>query len=140
MYYLDSSAWVKRYVMEIGSGRVRALFLRSEQIASASLGYVETVAALSRRLLEPDAAIVASKVRADWQSMIRLHIVPAIADKAAELARQYKLRGADAVHLAAALSLQNSLSGTNEPLILVASDAELLEAACQERLAVEDPR
>ena len=61
--------------------------------------------------------------------MTRLQITGKVMERAAGLARRYKLRGADAVHLASALDLQWVLAGINEPVSLVASDYELLEAA-----------
>lgn len=56
VFYLDSSAWVKRYIQELGSARIHNLFDRGERIACVSLGYVEAVAALSRRLSEENLA------------------------------------------------------------------------------------
>jgi hypothetical protein len=64
--------------------------------------------------------------------MTRLQITGKVMERAAGLARRYTLRGVDAVHLATALDLRGSqrvLTGINEPVILSASDYELLEAA-----------
>ncbi len=139
VFYLDSSAWVKRYVQELGSSRVHSLFDRRERIACVSLGYVEAVAALSRRLTADDLARVELRLKLDWENMTRLQITGDMIDQAANLARQYKLRGADAVHLATALDLHRVLADINEPVVLVASDDELLEAARAAGLQVENP-
>ena len=48
-YYLDSSAWVKRYYQETGTAWVQGLFEQQQQIACASLGLVEATATLARK-------------------------------------------------------------------------------------------
>ena len=41
LYYLDSSAWVKRYFDEAGSGQVRNLFAQHEILGCSPLGLIE---------------------------------------------------------------------------------------------------
>jgi predicted nucleic acid-binding protein len=84
-------------------------------------------------------AHVEPRLEADWQNMARLPITGEVMDRAVDLARQYKLRGADAVHLATALALQKILETVNEPVVLVASADELLKGAQSARLSVENP-
>lgn len=139
LFYLDASAWVKRYVQEDGTLWVRSLFDKGERMATASLGYVETVAALSRRLSEAEFVRVEPQVKLDWQNMARFDLTNSILERAVELARQHKLRGADAVHLATASDLHRSLAEIQEAAILVASDRELLAAAQAMELPVQNP-
>jgi predicted nucleic acid-binding protein len=139
LFYLDASAWVKRYVQEPGSAWVHGLFDRQERIASSTLGYLEVTAALSRRLSQADFARVEPRLETDWQNMARLPITGEMMDRAVDLARQYKLRGADAVHLATALDLQKTLAAINESVVLVASDEELLKGAQASGLRLENP-
>ena len=47
---LRPSAWVKRYVEESGSAAIHGFFQRHERMSSSTLGFVEVVAALERRL------------------------------------------------------------------------------------------
>jgi len=49
IFFLDASALAKRYVLEPGSDRIRALFRRRAQIAISRLSEVEVVSALVRR-------------------------------------------------------------------------------------------
>ncbi len=49
VYYLDASAWVKRYFAEAGSAWVHSLFSREITLASTVLGYIEVAASLARR-------------------------------------------------------------------------------------------
>lgn len=83
--------------------------------------------------------MIESRLKLDWENMTRLHITGEVIDRAADLARHHKLRGADAVHLATALDLWRVLTDINEPLVLVTSDEELLEAARAVGLLVENP-
>ena len=138
MFYLDPSAWVKRYVQESGSAWVHALFTRRERMAGSTLGHLEVVAALSRRLPH-NWALLNPRLAADWQDMVRLPLTGAIVDHAVDLARQYRLRGADALHLATALDLQTTLAPINDAVVFVASDDELLRGAQAAGLPVENP-
>jgi uncharacterized protein len=138
LFYLDSSAWVKRYVQELGSPWVHTLFTRRERMATSILGHLEVVAALVRRL-PPNLALLESRLAADWQDLVRLPLTGAILDLAVDLARQYRLRGADAIHLATALDLQKTLASINDAVVLLASDGELLRGAQAAGLQVENP-
>lgn len=48
-YYLDASAWVKRYYQETGTTWVQDLFAQNQTIACASLGLIEVMATLARK-------------------------------------------------------------------------------------------
>lgn len=137
--YLDSSAWVKRYVQEPGSGWVHSLFARRRRIASSALGHLEAVAALSRRLPRGELALLEPRLESDWQNMARLPLTGEVIDQAVDLARRYRLRGADALHLATALALGKTLAAIEEPVVLSASDDELLSAERDAGLRVENP-
>jgi predicted nucleic acid-binding protein len=49
LYYLDASAWVKRYQQEQGSTWVEQLLRSDAHLACSALGLVEVCAALGRR-------------------------------------------------------------------------------------------
>jgi len=48
-YYLDASAWVKRYYLERGTSWMQSLFAGAPTLACASLGLVEVIATLARK-------------------------------------------------------------------------------------------
>jgi uncharacterized protein with PIN domain len=50
MNYFDTSALVKRFIEEPGSGRVETLIASQPQIATSKIAYAELHAALSRKL------------------------------------------------------------------------------------------
>lgn len=144
IYYLDASAWVNRYLEEPGSSWMQQLFTRQERLASTGLGYLEVTAALtrqqvSRRLDEDKLRQLQEQLEQDWNELTGLPLTGELVDRAVELTKRYRLRGADALHLAAALTLAGKLEGTNQTVILVASDDEMREAARQTGLPVENP-
>ncbi len=141
VYYLDASAWVKRYFEEEGSDLVNGLFLQRCLLASAGLGYVETAAAIARQGAarqrnHRNYADLAATLDDDWQHLIRLESTGKTALRAVALTRTHKLRGADAVHLAVALDLYDEIESKVE-LIFVSADRELIDAAIASRLEVK---
>ena len=127
IYFTDSSAVVKRYLRETGSGRVRGLFVSTppnEFYAVATVG-VEVVAAVTRRVRGGTGVISVS------DTLLR---------EAIRLAQLYGLRGYDAIQLAAANQISRlRVTTATTPLIFVSADKELNAAASGEGLAVADP-
>jgi uncharacterized protein len=148
VYFLDSSALVKRYVNEIGSTWVLGSFdpaVDNEFFVAAITG-VEIVAAITRRarngsIATADAAIVCNQLKSDLQTDYQvIEITKGIISSGMTLAETQGLRGYDAVQLAAGcvinkLCVANGLS----PIIFVSADEELNLAAVNEGLLVENP-
>lgn len=143
LYYLDASAWVKRYYREIGTDWVTRLFARHEPLSCATLGYVEVRAALSRKLQSSAGGRlferVGEQVREDWADFLGIALTDEIVDGAAELAERFSLRAADAVHLASAVKLGERWPAPTEDFAFVASDRALKAAAVQMGMTVLDP-
>ncbi len=143
-YYLDASAWVKRYYQEAGTSWVQDLFLRHETISCSSLGFLETMATLSRKrkaneITSGQFKQKAQEIEDDWERFIQIQMTSETVNNAKELTIKYALRGADAVHLSSALMLQKRFREKEDRLIVVASDYELKEAAKSSGLEVIDP-
>jgi uncharacterized protein len=143
-YYLDSSAWVKRYYEEIGSDAMQELFGQEDIIACSPLGYVEVTSTLVRKHKANEMDAEALRVRledlnSDWVFFFKVHLTPEVLTAAMSVAREMALRGADAVYLASALVLQGSEHSDGDELILVTSDRELQAAAERAGLPVIDP-
>lgn len=139
-FYLDASAWVKRYFAEAGSERLDSLFDEGT-LVSSSLGYLETAAALSRqrrsrKLDEQELSTLESKLDRVWGKLMQLDVTNATIHSAVDIARSYQLRGADAIHLAAALSFSGSLFPGN--LVFVTADRELVKAGTAAGLQIHD--
>jgi predicted nucleic acid-binding protein len=145
--YFDSSAPVKRYLAETGSIWVQTRCSDPTQIiAMAEIGRVEIAAAFASKLrakaITPvDYQRVKAKLMADAQKQYQLlPVTSQRVDEAIELTARQKLRSYDALHLACALYLnQVILTNGLSPLIFVAADGDLLQAAQAEGLAVENP-
>jgi uncharacterized protein len=148
VYFLDTSALVKRYISEAGSAWVLNLFdpALNNDVAIAAITGVEIVAAITRRsrsgsISATDATAGCNQFRSDLQSEYQvLEITESIINSAMTLAEVYRLRGYDAIQLAAgrainALCMGNSLP----PVIFVSADEELNVAAASEGLLVENP-
>jgi predicted nucleic acid-binding protein len=136
--YLDSSALIKRYVLEVGSDEVGRLLSEADAAGTAWISLVEVVAGLAKAARmsvltseEADSAILS--FRGDWPDLMRLQITEPLLESAADLARQHGLRGYDAVQLAAATIWQANLE---EPVTLVSFDRQLWLAAQNAGLAV----
>jgi predicted nucleic acid-binding protein len=148
IYFLDSSALVKRYISETGSAWVLGLFdptLDNEFFVAAITG-VEIVAAITRRarsgsIAAADAALVCNQLRRDLQTDYQvIEITEGIVSSGMTLAETQGLRGYDAVQLAAGCAI-NELCAVNglSPIIFVSADDELNLAAVNEGLLVENP-
>ena len=148
IYFTDSSAVVKRYLRETGSGWVQGLFasaLPNEFYAVATVG-VEVVAAITRRvrggtISQADAvafcALFLSDLGTDYGV---IPVSDTLLREAIRLAQLYGLRGYDAIQLAAANQISRlRVTTATTPLIFVSADKELNAAASGEGLAVADP-
>ncbi len=117
--YLDSSALVKRYVVEEGSEELIAAMEGTETWVSCWLGYVETVRAVGIR-----AGVEASnRIRSEWATMDLVQVDARLAEQAADIALASRLRSLDAFHLAAALAV------SDPELVLATWDRRLHQVA-----------
>lgn len=136
--YFDTSALVKRYVSEVGSQEVEALFMRAEKIGISLIGRAEVAAALAKtvriKALRADQANQALSVfRSEWPIFVRLQVTETLIARADALAWEYGLRGYDAVHLASAVSWQEHIG---ESITLATFDQQLWKAGQSAGLAV----
>jgi predicted nucleic acid-binding protein len=139
--YLDTSALVKRFVWEAGSGEVGSLLARGEPVASATIAYAELYSGLTRRHREGGLSklqyqLACRRFERDWMALVKVELGAEILTSARGMIQQHGLRAFDAIHLASALGLQ---AAVNEPVTFVAADQRLLRAAAAERLATVDP-
>ena len=151
IFYLDTSALVKRYLRELGSDWVDALLdpAAGHRVLTAEIARVEVAAALAARQRAPAPVSITQAQRDRMLALVAQHfqreyvtvrISAALIDRAAALVTSYRLRGYDAVHLAAALTVNGIVTATGAPTItVIASDADLLLAALGEGLTTDDP-
>lgn len=147
-YYLESSALVKRYVVETGTVWIRRLSAPAagNMLYVAQIAGVEAVAAVTLRARRGsttpgDAATAIANFRRDFvKGYYAVPINLAVIGHAMDLAEKHGLRGYDAVQLASALQVQAERRAFGLPgPIFVCADHALNAAAAAEGLAVDDP-
>jgi len=128
--YFDTSVLVKNYIQEPGSARVRELLGTSEFVSSA-IAPIELQSAIRRRHRQGEMTsrhytAILSRVKQDRAFWQLVEPVPQVLTKAEELVAAYNIRTLDAIHLASAIVIQESI-GT--PLPFVTADERQLAAA-----------
>jgi len=148
IYFLDSSALIKRYVVEIGSPWIKTLTdsQTGNSLLLVRITWVEVLSAFARRQREgginaAEVAALIQKFRSEFNSRYRvIEVDEVLAERAGELIIQYPLRAYDAVQLAAALRVQSVLTSMPETqLIFVSADNRLLNIAHSTGLAIGNP-
>lgn len=148
-YFLDSSALVKRYVTEQGSGWIRKIVApgAGHTIFIAHITPAEVVSALMRRKREGNLdqrTAHAARVYIDRHALREYQIIrlsDAIVKRAEDVLEQHALRSADAIQLASVLEVNSLLSTAGLlPLTFVGSDDRLLSAANMEGLVTNNPK
>ena len=106
--YLDTSALVKLFVVEAHSDRVRQAISRARLIATHAIAYVEACATFARVAHARGEDLLLPTLRRNleiqWAAWEIVNVTEPLIRRAADLAGQYRLRGYDSVHLAAAES------------------------------------
>lgn len=135
IYFLDTSALVKRYVTEPGSEQVRRLFQRRNEIAVARITEGEAYAAIARAarknmitLEDRDRAF--EQISDDMGEARIVEIRRPVVQLVRSLATRWPLRGYDAVQLACAVRLRDA----GAPVDVWCSDDSLAAAARGEEL------
>ena len=128
--YFDTSVLVKNYIQETGSARVREL-LETYEFVSSAMAPIELHSAVRRRhrqgeLSRQNYASILSRVKQDRSFWQLVEPVPPVLTKAEELVVAYNVRTLDAVHLASAIVIQDSI-GAQFPFIT--ADERQLTAA-----------
>ena len=126
--FCDTSALAKRYVQEPGSEELEELFTSiATEMFISTLAFVEIASALGRKLRNKEIAEAKvgeaiKELEEDWYEVFaKIPVEDMLAEKAAAIALEYSLKGADAVHLASALVIGAEL--------FVAADNKLIHVA-----------
>jgi predicted nucleic acid-binding protein len=148
IYFLDSSALVKRYAVETGTTWVSQLCEPANRhtllIASVTLVEVAAAFAAKRRSQEMTPEAYGQGMQdfiRDAAAQYRvLGVDQRIVTLGVQLTSRQKLRGYDAVQLAVALTVNTALAGQQIPLLtFVCADRDLVTAASNEGLPTVNP-
>lgn len=137
LYFFDSSALVKHYVLESGTDFVNRIVTNAQAVHFIVYWTrVEISAAIVRRSAPADALTLLAQFGGDVsQRLVNVTVNDALLDSAEGLVRTYRLRAGDAVQLAGALIVKQRLPN----LVFVSADDELNRAATAEGITVENP-
>lgn len=147
-FFFDSSALVKYYVNEVGSNWVAGIIDAQplNKIVIAQISGVEMIAALARRVqmgltVAAAGTTAINAFRNDFQTKYKVIAITAqLIEEAMNLAELHRLRGYDAVQLAAATAFESQMTARGVgPLTLISADNELNQAAQAEGLLADDP-
>ncbi len=135
--YFDTSAVVPLLIAEPGSARAASLWDSADRVVSVRLVYPEARAALAQA--ERLGRLTARHLRdavVEFDSLFAeidlVEVDDALGRRAGELAEVRRLRGYDAVHLAAAARIRDP------DVVVIAGDSTLLGAARAEGMAVAE--
>ena len=148
-YFLDTSAIVKRYILEQGQAWILSLCdpAQGHDLYISQAALVEVVATICRRAREQSISLterdrLINVFRQD--SKESYNIWPVTTDlytSAGDLCRSHRLRAYDAVQLACTLALREyALANQVAEPIFVCADSNLLRVAATEGLNIENPQ
>ena len=147
-YFLESSALGKRYTIEIGTPWLNALVAPSSghRIGIAQITPLELVSSLARkqretrissRTLQAALLLIERHVNREY---IVVQLNKQVEQEAKRLLVTYPMRAMDSIQLASALVINHQLIQAGmPPLTFICSDKQLLSAATQEQLAIDNP-
>lgn len=153
VYFLDTSAIVKRYFQEQGYDWIQALHnpVQGRELYVSQIALVEVVASICRKAREQDIPIekrdtTISNFRRSVEKTYDVWLADeAVFIAAGDLCRSYRLRSYDAVQLACAIAVREDALAV-QPLevkasdfVFVSGDLKLLGIALAEGFRVEDP-
>ena len=126
--YVDTSVLIKLVVEEPGSEAAAELWDSSDSLVAVRIGSVEARAALaaahrSHRLTAPQLHAAKAALVDLWSQLLVVEVTEELAERAGDLAESARLRGYDAMHLAAAQTVGADVVAT--------ADHELARAAAE---------
>jgi predicted nucleic acid-binding protein len=147
-YFLDSSALIKRYVVEPGTTWVRSLTNRGSghTVLIAQITQIKIVSGASRRVREGTLTTRTARAvrllidRHMRREYVVIGLTPQVVRRAEDILAVHPLRTYDAVQLASALeSNLRIVAAELSPVRFVSADTRLLGAAASEGLMTDDP-
>ena len=127
--FIDTSALVKKYIIEKDSDKLEQLLARISEIIVSPVYIIEIVSAVNRRLHEKtlkkeDAIFILKESRIDYQYFSRVNWNDNLEQKALHVISKHHLKTLDSIQLASGL-LAN-------PDIFIVSDKQLYSIARKE--------
>jgi len=116
---VDSSAFAKRYVQEVGSDELDRFLESTSELAFCVILVPEIISGLNRRLREriltiEDYRAVKKQLMDDVHDATVLQVTPSVISRSVKLLEGNFLRALDALHVACALEWQADLFVTSD--------------------------
>lgn len=129
--YFDTSALVKKYVLEPGSDQIGAYYAKAEMVGTVMMTFPEMASALSRgmrmkKISAEEAHCAWNAFEKDSDMMYLVDISHPLISRASTLVWEHGLRGYNAVHLSSYLTWKEALG---VEISLATFDVELWRAA-----------
>ena len=147
-FFLDASAWDKRFHQEPGTEAVNrlvdCLLAVPHRLAVSPLGLAEVIAALNRHKNEGHLPAflfqqATMRILLEAKDMDSQPLDEAIVMQSLPYVSKHNINASDAIYLQQVLLLRRLLQRVKHELILVASDHRLLRAAAAEGVTTLDP-
>ena len=148
-YYIESSAWLKRYKSEIGSDVVSELLTgrTADDIFVTSHLSVLEVSTVAARLLKGRAITPSQYERVvgtftqdlSMHAVVILPLFHTLVQESIDLLPQYPLRTADALQFATALRVSRAVAVADQPFHVVSADKEIIAACAGHDIPQLDP-
>jgi predicted nucleic acid-binding protein len=100
--YLDSSALVKRYVLEEGTEAAQGVLLSDTEWVTGRHTFVEVALAIDRRLGDAEGSAARASFERDWGRTFVVALDDTVCRRAVDIGVSTGARSMDALHLAAA--------------------------------------
>lgn len=148
VFYLDTSALVKRYKTEEGSEIIDYLYENlpiGSNLATSFLTVLEFVSAIRRlskanRISNREFRDIVSTFSQELEPFLIRTIDDKTVTDAVTYVVKYALKSADSMHLATVVELKKIMKEIGENVIFVCDDRELVDAGRCENLEVINPR
>ena len=141
IYFIDTSAWIKFFIMEDGTQEIQDFILKESQsesniFAAYAVTYAEMHATFKRslngnRLTEEQYNEAVSAFSDQWENVDIPVVNNLVIEESGKLAQKYAIKGCDAIQLASALKIHADL--------FINSDNDLQDAAKDSGLKVWNP-
>ncbi len=136
--FFDTSALIKKYIIENGSDKVDDLMNKADMIFISVITEIETFSTFKRLLIEKaitqtEYKILIKEFQIDYEFYSLIDFDNFISSNAKLMIEKYQLKSLDSIQLGTALSLKNEID------YFVVTDNKIIKSAKKEGLKVINP-
>lgn len=137
-FYFDTSALIKKYILEKGSDVVDNLFDKADIVFLSSISEIEIFSTFKRLLIEKDInakehKFLKSEFETDYQYFSVINFDEYIAEHAKTVIEKYQLKSLDSIQLGTALLVKDKIDS------FIVCDQKLINAAKKEGIDITNP-